>query len=540
MKQTLRCFQTMDLDRFRMELENCLSHFTSDTDKFRATYLREEIFSKYFDPATASVDLVQPAIDKMLVCESRCREINLHGHAVPHDIMFYACRVVGQILGAYVPFNTLSHCDLSGGATLSHKRRFGHPIHKLDIETKGIDVTEKAKPFLDVALKLRLGEVDPIYNIVSNGRFATVPKNNVTDRPIDIQPTGNIFLQKGVGATFRRALRKVGINLNDQSHNRDMARKGSLDGSLATIDLSSASDMISSYIVLQLLPTAWYKYLSAIRTEALNMPDGSVLRLERFSSMGNGFTFELESLIFYALGKACLIKLGLPSDPSHFSVYGDDIVIDSRAASLLIEILEQAGFKPNVKKTFTEGPFRESCGGHYFNGAEVTPFYIRGPVDTVDKGIVLLNNIRRVFSTDGIVDPRMYLLWKYVYSLNKQHYRLFLNDVPPEGDSVVSIPRVNTGYQLGFIKLRKSLKFREPARLNYYHLKKDLELLDPPSYGHRTPMTREIARLFLGSLDIVEPIPTKLRQFGGRCKRPFKKSVHTAGAPAFPQELGVK
>lgn len=90
--------------------------------------------------------------------------------------------------------------------------------------------------------------------IVGSSRFATVPKTWKTDRPICVEPIINTFLQKGIGSYIRARLRLFGINLNDQSKNRSLALRASRDGSLATIDLSMASDLIAYFVVMDLLP----------------------------------------------------------------------------------------------------------------------------------------------------------------------------------------------------------------------------------------------------------------------------------------------
>jgi hypothetical protein len=72
--------------------------------------------------------------------------------------------------------------------------------------------------------------------------------------------------------------------------------------------------------------------------------------------MGNGFTFELMTLILTSLCRTL--------DPDS-SVFGDDIIIDSGSSSRLIQLLEEVGFRVNVDKTFTSGPFRESCGANF-------------------------------------------------------------------------------------------------------------------------------------------------------------------------------
>lgn len=131
-------------------------------------------------------------------------------------------------------------------------------------------------------------------------KVTTVPKNSKTDRVIAIEPLMNMYVQKGIGGAIRHSLRSVGINLNDQTSNQRLAREGSLQGKLATVDLSSASDSVSLLLVEELLPPDWVAAIKLCRSPCGVLPDGSVINYQKVSSMGNGFTFELESLIFWA------------------------------------------------------------------------------------------------------------------------------------------------------------------------------------------------------------------------------------------------
>jgi hypothetical protein len=85
--------------------------------------------------------------------------------------------------------------------------------------------------------------------MVSGNNVDWVPKNYKTDRTIAIEPDWNMFLQKGLGGLLRRRLRRVGQDLNDQSTNRFCAAVGSIDGSLATLDMSMASDTVAYRLV---------------------------------------------------------------------------------------------------------------------------------------------------------------------------------------------------------------------------------------------------------------------------------------------------
>jgi hypothetical protein len=121
--------------------------------------------------------------------------------------------------------------------------------------------------------------------------------------------------------------------------------------------------------------------------------------------MGNGFTFELETLIFYVICAVCCELHGLtPRGAVH--VYGDDLIIPTTVAGTALSLLKYLGFTPNAKKTFLSGVFRESCGGDYFEGADVRPFFLKEIPDEPQKWITLANGLRRIGETfpDPIFD----------------------------------------------------------------------------------------------------------------------------------------
>lgn len=213
--------------------------------------------------------------------------------------------------------------------------------------------------------------LDSEFAVCEYMRIVTVPKSSKTDRTIGVEPTMNTYLQQGVGRMLKRLLYRAGINLKDQTWNQTLALVADRLN-LCTIDLKSASDTLSYWLVEFLLPSAWFQLLDMLRS-GYAMYDGVRTPLEKFSSMGNAFTFELESLIFWALSWACCTDDGIPTE--YLSVFGDDIVVDRRAYSKIERLFSVAGFVINTDKTFSKGQFFESCGLHAFNGAVVTPLY---------------------------------------------------------------------------------------------------------------------------------------------------------------------
>lgn len=222
--------------------------------------------------------------------------------------------------------------------------------------------------------------------LVDAARWTTVPKNAKTDRGIEIQPSINVAAQLGYGSAIRNRLKRANIDLDTaQELHRELARRASVDDSLATLDLKSASDTIAWKLVKLLLPPDWFWVLDSLRCDKIAVGE-KIFNIQRFSSMGNGFTFELETLLFYAISRQF-------STTCH--VFGDDIIVSSSDAYTVQSALKFFGFTTNLSKSFFSGCFRESCGGDFFLGRSVRPFYLKKEPDEPQKVISYCNGIRR-------------------------------------------------------------------------------------------------------------------------------------------------
>lgn len=247
----------------------------------------------------------------------------------------------------------------------------------------------------------------PLPRNARGNSFTTVPKDATKDRGICVEPLGNLWVQLGIGAELKRRLSKVGLHVgkvnptqdpfnllyrtrpfDGQHFHQKMAREGSLRGSWATIDLSNASDTIALELVRWVIPSDWYEVLSAVRSP-YTLRKGVWVRLHKFSSMGNGTTFELESLIFAALVAAVSdLKVG-----KDVFAYGDDLLVPSEHGLDAMAVLKACGFVPNERKSYTSGPFRESCGGDFFSGFGVRSVYADSEFEEPTDWIVLHNQL---------------------------------------------------------------------------------------------------------------------------------------------------
>jgi len=208
-------------------------------------------------------------------------------------------------------------------------------------------------------------------DVVEYNKISFVPKTAKTHRTIAVGPLLNGLCQKGVDEVLRTFLLKAGLDLRDQSINQELARLGSLsddEDSFVTIDLRNASNSLAIELTRYLLPYGWTRCLDRLR-EPMYMLDNAVKRYNMYVSMGNGFCFPLQTLIFSA---ACYAVSGVPPQDM-WNVYGDDIVIRKKWAEPVLKLLKHWGFKANLSKTFLNGPFRESCGTDWYHGQNVRP-----------------------------------------------------------------------------------------------------------------------------------------------------------------------
>jgi hypothetical protein len=181
------------------------------------------------------------------------------------------------------------------------------------------------------------------------------------------------------------------------------------------IDLSGASDTISRELVRYLLPTQWYSLLDRIRSkQGLIREDKTWVHYHKFSSMGNGCTFELESLIFWALCKACLEVNG---GEQVLNVYGDDIIVPTEHFESVAKVIYFAGFRMNSSKSYSSGPFRESCGKDYFFGTDVRPIFLKEYISNAESLFRLANSLRRYSHSRNFnygCDVRFRPVWLHV------------------------------------------------------------------------------------------------------------------------------
>lgn len=252
--------------------------------------------------------------------------------------------------------------------------------------------------------------------LTPSSRLITVPKTYSAPRLIAPEPVENAWAQQCLLDFFysksERSWLESFVRFHDQTLSQELCRIGSKDRSLATIDLSEASDRVTPLVVSCTFKRASVLYaLRACRTRLIQTPTKGLWKLKKFSTMGSACTFPVESLVFLCAAlTGALHSLGI-SNPSledinglkgKISVFGDDIVVPTESYDVVCTLLEILFFKVNLNKSFAgPGGFRESCGVDCFRGIEVTPAYYKGYSDETSEAVVSMveqsNNFYKKF-----------------------------------------------------------------------------------------------------------------------------------------------
>jgi hypothetical protein len=391
---------------------------------FRDAYVATEFLSKAnFFKLDVTKD--QAAFKKFFEYENLCKQTNNRFRNLSLDPNFQGSNVwllnaltrkISQVLGDYSPEEFIERANWGPGVTTLTKGEHVSAVNKFHSEN-GItrDLYSLVGHWFPVAYPrwsehLTLEKGEQCFSFELGNEIVTVPKNSKTDRVIAIEPGLNLWFQKAIGAMIRRRLRRVGIDLDYQATNQLLAKKGSFDSSLATVDFSSASDSISLGLIREVLPPRWFSLLDACRSK-IGFHSDNLVRWEKFSSMGNGFTFELESLIFYCAAEVVKDYL---SAQGEISVYGDDVILPSSCYDLFSSFSEFLGFRVNRKKSFSSSYFRESCGSHWFDGVDCKPIFLKEKLQNVQAIYKLANRVRdlahRCYSHNGC-DARFRYGW---------------------------------------------------------------------------------------------------------------------------------
>lgn len=434
-----------------------LPNALSTRERFRVLMQIEAFFKKNSSLADAKQlsEATVAAFDKN---EVRCRITNkrldhfyLHLDRLDPDMQLMIARAQRYIARVLGPFNERRDDGTSkgflnqlpklvrytAGATATRSRKNSQPHKKVGLCQ---DYYTGTSPYFD-ALAKSFGYRYHFGRHRDWNRVVQVSKSYKINRTIACEQDGSLPFQLAFDVYGKRRLRRFGINLSDQTWNQLLAYLSSKHGYLATIDMEAASDTVAFNTVAWLLPNAWFQYLNAHRAISYKRDAGGSGIYAKFSSMGNGATFVLETLIFASLCYAVGSK--------DFSVYGDDIIIESELVPEFLKLARFFGFRINLDKSHIEGPFRESCGVNYYQGVDITPFYMRrNPTSKADQSH-LVNGLAAIAKPGG-------QLWNYALDLTIEN-RLLIVPINPSTISGVFVD-AHTAWKL------KKLTTRDPRQ----------------------------------------------------------------------------
>lgn len=382
-----------------------------DAESFWRDSLVTDLLRKCDLPS--QVDREKAAVDTFMGCEAQCATTNARlrrylpqhllieeGDLPVHDFINRMRKNIANVLGKLPDVLTPR---FSGGATFADTGFLKTTPDKMSSTPTVYSATECLLPFwYETSWARSLVSDRPWQSrprTVRGNIFFTVPKDGTKFRGCAKEASIPVSLQLDAGRLMKTRLLRIGIDLRQgQLLHRLVARLASVRGDYGTIDMSNASDTVCRVLVQLLLPADWYELLNSLRASHTRV-EGKWFRLEKFSSMGNGFTFELESLIFACLARTVISDEG--GDPDLVMCYGDDLIVPTEHCKSVMSCLRLFGFTPNPKKTFVEGPFRESCGGDFWSGVPVRAHYLEKLPDEPQHWIGLANGLRRVALADG-------------------------------------------------------------------------------------------------------------------------------------------
>lgn len=216
-------------------------------------------------------------------------------------------------------------------------------------------------------------------------KIAEVPKTIKSNRIVSSEPALYMYAQLAVADDLDRQMHQLyrkHVSLHDaELHNGFLRRHGA-----CSIDLSDASDHVSMDLVKAVLPQLW-PVLARVRSSASLFPDGEEVDLSTFAPMGSGVCFPILTLVCIGIcgfAKHLLAKTyPWMRQNLWFHVYGDDIIVPQEMYSLVCSLLTFSGLKVNEQKSCPTGIYRESCGLELYDDVEITPAYLRDPLQSV-------------------------------------------------------------------------------------------------------------------------------------------------------------
>lgn len=368
-------------------------NFDLGVAEFKATYQLNSLLKRYRyqNDIYSDNELTEKAVSSFRETQSRLAALDLSQLRTSSQLILdLAANYIRQILGEYSDEEHRSLCRFGKKASVGIPARLACEAERWQIPISGspdqitwFDSEMSRVVPVQNYWQAQLTD-DPngsVYQVTTSLTLSLVPKTFKSLRSIMPNTTIGSYMSFGLGEMIRRRLKRAGYDITSlQMRHRYLARQSSQTLLSVTADLSSASDSISVALVERLFPADWLRILHLSRIGLVQLPDGSICESLTFCTMGIGYTFPLQTLVFLALLKAIEASQYDRFDRRLISVYGDDLIYSRRMHRRVLRELPEFGFIINEDKTFCDEPFRESCGGDYYHGVDVRPFQPRnGP-----------------------------------------------------------------------------------------------------------------------------------------------------------------
>ncbi|DAD50446.1 TPA_asm: RNA-directed RNA polymerase, partial [ssRNA phage Zoerhiza.4_7] len=378
--------------------------------------LRDSFLKKYNEEDNPSDEACRAALDKFSAVNKRCASwMPMLNTTFDDELLgeikkvIYEFWFVGGVSPLVSDYRELYYHGRAGpGASLSardtdfYTKMFDSPLSS----TEGLpSIWDSCVSMTDLHWE---AEASRSYRhatvIVDASRYSFVNKTRTVARGICTEPTINMWFQLGMGRVLEERLKsffRIGLS-TQPDRNRELAQAGSVNGNLSTIDLESASDSLGLPMLEYMLPRSFLAMLKGIRCPKTILPNGSELTLNMVSTMGNGFTFPLQTMLFAAVVRGVANWYGVRLHSKNFGVFGDDIICPRKITHTVERVLSLLGFSVNTSKTYVEGPFRESCGTDYYLGINVRGVYIKKLHSQQDL-CVAINTLNRWSAKTGVI-----------------------------------------------------------------------------------------------------------------------------------------
>lgn len=385
------------------------------TEKEVACYsLRDSLLKKFNQEDNPSEEACRKALEKFEAINLRCANWSLILESTYDEWLINAIKaeidnfwfirgespLISDIRELYVRGRAGPGASISARGMDLYTKMFDSPLSS----TSGLpEIWDRCTSMSVLSYEAEAFRARHGFDVVDHSNYSFVNKTQTVARGICTEPTINMWFQLGLEDALKCRLRGFwGIDLSVQPElNGELARVGSVNDALCTIDLESASDSMGLSMLRHMLPRSFMAVLELLRCPKTRLPTGRELELSMVSTMGNGYTFPLETMFFAAVVRGVARVVGCKLDRSNFGVFGDDIICPSSLYRTVNRVLSILGFSVNASKSFVEGPFRESCGADFFKGTNVRGVYLK-QLRTKQDFYVAINTLNRWSAKSGV------------------------------------------------------------------------------------------------------------------------------------------